>query len=102
MHRSELQAHRAVAELRPDALLDHPLRLRVVERQDEVSGGFEFPDREALLADHLADLQVLELGQDRLRARDVIVIEQVIRVPPGAVVADLNDPRPDGWGWRGD
>jgi hypothetical protein len=64
--------------------------------------GFDLLDREALLAEHLTDLEVLELGQYRLRARNVVIVEKVVCVPARAVVADLHDPWPDGFGRRGD
>src|SRR5829696_3117991 len=44
----------------------------------------------------VADLDLLELREDPVRARDSGVVETVVAVPAGAPAPHLHQPRPDG------
>jgi hypothetical protein len=86
-----------VAELGPQALLQHPLGLGPVVGQQQQPGGLDGPDGGALLADHLTDLRVLEFRNDLPGALDPVVVGPIQGVPARpavAVVADLGQPRP--------
>jgi hypothetical protein len=63
-------------------------------RSDTVSGGRH--------GDQLADLKVLQRGDDGGRARAGEVVEQVVTVETGAQAAGLDQPRPDLTGRCGD
>src|SRR5215217_2599405 len=66
--------------------------------RDEVAVGLDFADPRAHAGKHqdlIADLELLQLGEDAVGAGLAVVVDPVVAVPATPAVAELHQPRPD-------
>jgi hypothetical protein len=78
-------------------LLAHPFGSREAIREHQELRRLNLSDREALLTDPLADLGMLEFGDDFPSALDAVIVSEIEGVPARpavTVVSDLLQPWP--------